>query len=325
TDSTSFSGLFRTLDLLDDPALTTVVRHEVIKGVSMVATYERTQDDTIRVQYVNDSTSPQIPPGDSPNHVLVSHASSRFVRASGASPVELLGDVEHDPYGSAESLGTAPFLRVIPGAIHEAHEGILYLDEIAALGQYQKHLLTAMQDGTFPIAGRNPHSSGAAVRVDDVPCRFVLFGACNVEDLHKILAPLRSRIRGYGYEIMLDSWMAKTPETTRDIVRFMAQTVREDGRIPHLNREAIISVVKAAESMAQKLDGASGALTLRLRELGGLIRVAGDLAVQESLECVKPLHIKRAESLAQGLDSCNPRGVGQGNNVSQSNYGDYFF
>lgn len=325
TDSTSFSGLFRTLDLMGNPALTTVVRQEIIKGVSVVATYERNQDDTIRVEYVHDSTNPQTSQGEVPNHVLVSHASKRFVRASGASPVELLGDVEHDPYGSAESLGTAPYLRVIPGAIHEAHEGILYLDEIAALGQYQKHLLMAMQDGTFPIAGRNPHSSGAAVRVDDVPCRFVLFAACNVEDLQKILAPLRSRIRGYGYEIMLDSWMAKTPETTRDVVRFISQTVREDGRIPHLNREAIFSVLRAAESMAQRLDGASGALTLRLRELGGLIRVAGDLAVQESSEYVKALHIERAESLTKGLDSYNPRGIGQKDSISQSNYGDYFF
>ena len=325
TDSTSFSGLFRTLDLIDDPALMTVSRHETINGMSVVAKYERTRNDTIRVQYVHGAPDPQISRGELPIHVLVSHTSKRFVRASGASPVELLGDVEHDPYGSAESLGTAAYLRVIPGAIHEAHEGVLYLDEIAALGPYQKHLLTAMQDGTFPIVGRNPQSSGAAVRVDDVPCRFVLFGACNIEDLHKILAPLRSRIRGYGYEIMLDSWMTKTPKTTRDVVRFISQTVREDGRIPHLDKEAIFSVLKVAESMARKLDGVKSALTLRLRELGGLIRVAGDLAVQDDSECVRSSHVERAESLTKGIDSDDFRSVGQENNISQSNYGDYFF
>jgi predicted ATP-dependent protease len=324
-DNTSFSGLFRTLELIDDPALTTVSRQESFNGMSVLATYERTQDNTIRVQYVHDSSNSQIPRGGFPVHVLVSHTSKRFVRASGASPVELLGDVEHDPYGTAESLGTAPYLRVVPGAIHEAHEGILYLDEIAALGPYQKHLLTAMQDGAFPIAGRNPHSSGAAVRVDDVPCNFVLFGACNIEDLPKILAPLRSRIRGYGYEIMLDSWMKKTPETMRNIMRFISQTVREDGRIPHLNREAILSVLKAAESIALKLDGARNALTLRLRELGGLIRVAGDLAVQETSEYVKQSHIERAESLTKGIDMNDSRTIGQKDNISQSNYGDYFF
>jgi predicted ATP-dependent protease len=310
-ENTSFSGLFRTLKLIDDPALKTVSRQESFNGVSVLATYERTQNNTIRVQYVHDSSNSQIPRGGFPVHVLVSHTSKRFVR--------------HDPYGTAESLGTAPYLRVIPGAVHEAHEGILYLDEIAALGPYQKHLLTAMQDGTFPIAGRNPHSSGAAVRVDDVPCNFVLFGACNIEDLHIILAPLRSRIRGYGYEIMLDSWMTKTPETMRDIMRFISQTVREDGRIPHLNREAIFSVLKVAESMALKVDGARSALTLRLRELGGLIRVAGDMAVQETSEFVKQSHIERAESLVKGIDMTDSRSIGQKDDISQSNYGDYFF
>ncbi len=77
--------------------------------------------------------------------------------------------------------------------------------------------------------------------------------------------------------------------------------------------------------MAMKLDRASGALTLRLRELGGLIRVAGDLAVQESSEYVKSLHIERAQSLTKSLDSNDPRWVGQKDNISQSNYGDYFF
>jgi predicted ATP-dependent protease len=325
TEKTSYSGLFRTLELIDEPALATVSQQESINDVAVIAIYERTQTDTIRVRYMRDKSNPPSSRGNLPGHVLVSYNSNRFVRVSGASPVELLGDVEHDPYGSAESLGTAPYLRVIPGAIHEAHEGILYLDEIAALGQYQKHLLTAMQDGTFPIAGRNPHSSGAAVRVDDVPCKFVLFGACNIEDLPKILSPLRSRIRGYGYEIMLDSWMTKTPETMRDIVRFVAHTVKEDGRIPHLNRDAIFSVIKTAESMAMKLDGAQGALTLRLRDLGGLIRVAGDLAVQEATERIMPSHLERAESLAKGIDLNDPRLVGKKSNISQSGYGDYFF
>ncbi len=325
TDNTSFSGLFRTLELIGEPALTTVSRPESFNGVPVSATYERSQDDTILVRYVHNTSEPQTSRGEFPDHVLVSRTSRRFVRASGASPVELLGDVEHDPYGSADSLGTAPYLRVVPGAIHEAHEGILYLDEIAALGPYQKHLLTAMQDGTFPIAGRNPHSSGAAVRVDDVPCKFVLFGACNVEDLHKILGPLRSRIRGYGYEILLDSWMTKTSETVRDTVRFIAQTVREDGRIPHLDREAIFSVLKIAETMAFQLDGARNALTLRLRELGGLIRVAGDLAVQESAENVKSSHIEKAKSLSKGIEGNDSRSIGQKSNMPQSNYGDYFF
>ncbi|MHA2003407.1 MAG: hypothetical protein ACW960_04795, partial [Candidatus Thorarchaeota archaeon] len=113
--------------------------------------------------------------------------------------------------------------------------------------------------------------------------------------------------------------------TMRDIMRFISQTVREDGRIPHLNREAIFSVLKVAESMALKVDGARSALTLRLRELGGLIRVAGDMAVQETSEFVKQSHIERAESLVKGIDMTDSRSIGQKDDISQSNYGDYFF
>ncbi|MFH0860973.1 MAG: ATP-binding protein, partial [Candidatus Altiarchaeota archaeon] len=46
-----------------------------------------------------------------------------FVHATGASETELLGDVRHDPYGSHPEIGTPAYLRVVPGAIHEAHEG----------------------------------------------------------------------------------------------------------------------------------------------------------------------------------------------------------
>lgn len=321
----SFSGLFRTLNLIEEPALSVVSRQEIINEVPIHVTYEKTHLDTVKVLYNYSSSSPAGHAQPHPDHVLVSWASKRFVRASGASPVELLGDVEHDPYGSADSLGTEPYLRVIPGAIHEAHEGILYLDEIAALGTFQKHLLSAMQDGTYPIVGRNPHSSGAAVRVDDVPCRFLLFASCNVEDLSMISDPLRSRIRGYGYEVMLDSWMPKTPENTSSLVRFIAQTVQEDGRIPHLGGQAIMSVLKTAEDMAAKHDNARKAYTLRLRELGGLIRIAGDLAAQDSAELVEPSHVKRAGTLSKGIDLNNTDINEYQRSMSQDHYEDYFF
>jgi lon-related putative ATP-dependent protease len=193
-------------------------------------------------------------------------------------------------------------MRVIPGAIHEAHEGILYIDEIAALGSYQSHLLTAMQDKEFAISGHNPLSSGAAVRVDSVPCDFILFASCNVENIPNILPPLRSRIRGYGYEVMLASWMKKSVENENGIVQFIAQTVEEDGRIPHLSREAIVEMLSVAESMATKIDGKRDALSLRLRDLGGLVRIAGDIAVQDNAEIVLPEHVKRAEVLGRGIE-----------------------
>jgi len=324
----SFHGLFRMLDVVSTPALSEVTHQEFVDGVGYEIVYERADSDTIRVTRFRQSIQKHHPSNVEDNdwRVLVPEGSTRFIRVSGASPVELLGDVKHDPYGTAEPMGKPAHLRVVPGAIHEAHEGILYIDELNALGQLQKHLLTAMQDKKYPITGHNPQSSGAAVRVDDVPCDFVLFAACNVEDLPSILPPLRSRIRGYGYEIMLSSWMKKSTENLDSLVRFIAQTVVEDSRIPHLTVDAVRSVLENAENVAFRLDGQRNALTLRLRELGGLVRVAGDLAVHEGHDAVHKEQVERAKEVTRGFDadSIHSLYMKQAEKPHES-YGDYFF
>ena len=109
----------------------------------------------------------------SPRKVLVPLDRNPFVLATGSSETELLGDVRHDPYGGHPQLGTQPYERVVPGAIHEAHEGVLFLDELPHLGHIQRFILTAMQEKRFPISGRNPQSAGASVKVNDVPCDFI--------------------------------------------------------------------------------------------------------------------------------------------------------
>ena len=322
----SYHGLFRMLDVVREPALDTVTTLEDINNESYHVTYESVESDEIKVtqRNVSPEQEPQIESQTHPERILVPLKASRFIRVSGASPVELLGDVKHDPYGSAESLGLAAHQRVVPGAMHEAHEGILYIDEIAALGSYQSHLLTAMQDRVFSISGHNPLSSGAAVRVDGVPCDFVLFASCNIENLKNILPPLRSRIRGYGYEIMLDSWTKKTQEVINDFVRFMSQTVEEDGKIPHLTVKAVEHVLEVAEETALLLDGQKDALTLRLRELGGLIRIAGDLAVRDGSDLVLQGHVQQAEVLSRGIDDRTPLFMGQ--KIPEPSFNkDYYF
>ncbi len=325
----SYQGLLRVLDVIREPALTSVIDHEETEGIRYRITYRRTNTDSILLTREREDTAShyeqEVNIQDESFKILISRKASRFVRASGTSPVELLGDVKHDPYGSAESLGKAAHTRVVPGAIHEAHEGILFIDEIAALGMYQKHLLTAMQDREYPISGHNSQSSGASVRVDKVPCDFILFASCNIEDLQHIIPPLRSRIRGYGYEIMLHSWMEKNPVNIDEIVGFIAQTVAEDGKIPHLTVEAARTAVQSAEDMALRLDNQRNALTLRLRELGGLIRVAGDLAVQDGSELVHPTHVSRSEKICRGIDPSNPTSHRESIRKTSETYGDYFF
>ncbi|TXT56982.1 MAG: putative lon protease [Candidatus Thorarchaeota archaeon] len=322
----SYHGLFRTLEVIEEPALGSYSCYEERDGSTYEVLYQRTHRDTIQItrQIARSQAFPNSERVEVSQRVLISRDSTRFIRVSGASPVELLGDVKHDPYGGAENLGKEAYLRVIPGAIHEAHEGILYVDEIASLGAYQKHLLTAMQDKKYTITGHNPQSSGASVRVDNVPCDFILFASCNIEDLAKLIPPLRSRIRGYGYEIMLNSYIEKTKDTIADLYRFVAQTIREDGRIPHFTKDAVKKVIDHAEEIASSLDGQRNALTLRLRELGGLVRIAGDLAVQDESDLTMPMHVNRAKSICKGIEL---RSFGRAESIEKihRDYGSYFF
>ncbi|MCX8174293.1 MAG: AAA family ATPase [Thermoplasmata archaeon] len=229
-----------------------------------------------------------------PRKVLVPLERKPFVLATGASETELLGDVRHDPYGGHRELGTQPYERVIPGAIHEAHQGVLFIDELPHLGHLQRYILTAMQEKKFPITGRNPQSAGASVRVDAVPCDFIFVGACNIQDLPTILSPLRSRIIGSGYEVLLETYMPDTDENRMKLAQFIAQEITMDGRIPHATRAAVLEVIAEAGRRAKKMDGVENALTLRLRELGGLVRAAGDLAVISRSEYIDAEHIKKA-------------------------------
>ncbi|MDR3206173.1 MAG: AAA family ATPase, partial [Candidatus Methanoplasma sp.] len=216
-----------------------------------------------------------------------------FVLATGASETELLGDVRHDPYGGHEKLGTPAYERVIAGSIHEAHEGVLFVDEISHLGALQRFILTAMQEKRFPIAGRNPQSAGAAVKVENVPCDFILVAACNIQDLEHILSPLRSRVIGGGYEVLVDIAMPDTPENRAKYAQFVAQEVTMDTRIPHATIEAVELIISEGRLRARS-DNQVNALTLRLRELGGLIRAAGDMAVMNGDPLITAEHIRQA-------------------------------
>lgn len=245
--------------------------------------------------------------------VLVPDANETpFIDATGLTAGALFGDVRHDPYQSG-GFETAPHLLIEPGAIHRAHGGILYIDEISTLSQDdQRLLLTAIQDRALPISGRSSGSSGSLVRTDPVPCDFILVAAGHDDDLKGILPALRSRMRGMGYEVRMASMMAAGESEQLDIMRFIAQEVASDGRIPHFDRSGTVAVIQEAARIAEvdkgggeAMVGSTGAvtdanekvLTLRLRELGGLIRLAGDLAVQEGAPLATERHVNLAREL----------------------------
>jgi ATP-dependent Lon protease len=239
---------------------------------------------------------------ESPKKVIVPISRNPFVLATGASEVELLGDVRHDPYGGHPQLGTQPYDRVVAGAIHSAHQGVLFIDELPHLAHLQRFILTAMQERRFPITGRNPQSAGASVRVDNVPCDFIFVGACNIQDLPHILSPLRSRINGGGYEVLVETVMPDTESNRMKVAQFVAQEITMDAKIPHATREAVALIIEEARKRAKLLDSKDKSLTLRLRELGGLIRAAGDIAVQESAKHIEGAHIKEALKRARPVE-----------------------
>jgi Lon-like ATP-dependent protease len=224
--------------------------------------------------------------------------SAPFVEATGAKAGALLGDVRHDPYQSG-GLGTPAHLRVEAGAIHKANKGVLYIDEIASLSpKSQQDLLTAMQEKKFPITGQSEMSSGAVVRTEPVPCDFVLIAAGNVHDLQNIHPALRSRIKGYGYEIFLNESMPNTRENREKIARFVAQEVKKDGKIPHFSREAVLEVLNEAI----KRSGRKNRISLKLRDLGGLVRAAGDIAKQKGKKYVDAEDVVEAKKYSQSIE-----------------------
>ncbi len=262
-------------------------------GKEEVIIYERSPDGKILMLKQEEMKRLEEMAKRSKRKVLVPLKRTTFVQASGASETELLGDIRHDPYGNHPNLGTPPYTRVVPGAVHEAHEGVLFIDELSTLGEVQRHILTAMQEKQFTVVGRNPMSSGAAVRAENVPCDFIFVGACNINDLKHITPPLRSRIRGDGYEVLMNAYMEDTKENEEKIAQFVTQEITKDGKIPHAKKAAVDLVIEEARNITRRVDNAKG-LTLRLRNLSGIVKMAGDMAKTRQSEYIEKKDIEIA-------------------------------
>ena len=233
--------------------------------------------------------------------LLVNNEDSRFapfMDATGAHAGALLGDVRHDPYQSG-GLGTPAHERVEAGMIHKANKGVLYIDEIGTMSmKTQQELLSAMQEKQYSITGQSENSSGAMVRSQSAPCDFVLVASGNLQVLEGMHIAMRSRIRGYGYEVFMKDYMEDTTENREKLVQFVAQEVKNDGRIPHFAPDALDEIILEAK----RRSGKQNALTLRLRDLGGLVRSAGDVAIEKGAKLVTSEHVYEAKKFARTLE-----------------------
>jgi Lon-like ATP-dependent protease len=226
-------------------------------------------------------------------------AAAPFIDATGSRSGALLGDIKHDPLQSG-GLGTPPHLRVEAGAIHQANKGVLFIDEIASMKlNWQQEILTAMQEKKYPITGQSEMSSGALVKTQPVPTDFVLVAAGNLPDMAHIHPALRSRIRGGGYEVYVEDSMDDSPENEDKLVRFIAQEVKRDGKIPHFDEGAVKEIIEEARRMS----GRRKKFTLNLRELGGLVRAAGDIAREKNLPLVTKDEVFEARKIFKSIES----------------------
>jgi Lon-like ATP-dependent protease len=221
-----------------------------------------------------------------------------YVDATGAHAGALLGDVRHDPFQSG-GLETPSHERVECGSIHKAHRGVLFIDEVNTLRpESQQSLLTALQEGEYPITGQSERSSGALVRTEPVPCNFVMIAAGNLDAVQGMHPALRSRIKGYGYEVYMRDSMDDTLENRNKLIHFVAQEIVRDGKIPHFTRDAVAEVMREAK----RRSGRKGHLTLMLRDLGGLIRVSGDVARSNGASLTETDHVMQAKKMARSVE-----------------------
>ena len=221
-----------------------------------------------------------------------------FIDGTGSHAGALLGDVRHDPFQSG-GLETPSHDRVEAGAIHRSNGGVLFIDEINTLDPHsQQNLLTALQEGEFPITGQSERSSGAMVRTEPVPCKFVMIAAGNLDAIQGMHPALRSRIRGYGYEVYMAESMEDNEENRKKYIRFIAQEVKNDAKIPHFDQSAIDEIIREAKRRSNR----KGHLTLKLRDMGGLIRVAGDIARQENAALTTSVHVITAKKTARSIE-----------------------
>ena len=135
-------------------------------------------------------------------------------------------------------------------------------------------------------------------KTEPVPCDFVMVAAGNLDAIQGMHPALRSRVRGYGYEVYMNSTIPDSQDNREKLVRFIAQEVSKDEKIGHFSRGAIGEVIHEAQRRA----GRQNHLSLRLRELGGLVRVAGDVARELEEDTVTAEHVMKAKTIAKPLE-----------------------
>jgi ATP-dependent Lon protease len=96
--------------------------------------------------------------------------------------------------------------------------------------------------------------------------------------------------------------MPDNEENVAKLAQFVAQEIEIDGKIPHATKRAVELLINEARKRARVIDDQKDSLTLRLRDLGGVVRMAGDIAVMEGDPLIMEKHMNFAISNAISIE-----------------------
>ncbi|MGM0453088.1 MAG: S16 family serine protease [Thermodesulfobacteriota bacterium] len=240
------------------------------------------------------------------------------------------GGFRHDPYQSG-SLHTPTHKRAFVGA--HAKSPILYIDELKSLIKvgYMPDLLEIMQNKSYILEGGRNTGSGAADRSENrIRAENIVVACCNHDTLEYLQregdGAFLSRIEDKGEIIRMESEVAETPATVRQVAQYIKQEVdglghtlkkiwgeviEKEGhagvkkrsehifgrRLPEnytlaireFSRPAVMEIVKELRCRAS-----DGKLSTILRPINGIVKIAEYEAILENANQVYPRHVQKA-------------------------------
>jgi len=253
-----------------------------------------------------------------------------MARISEPSSRNMKGGFRHDPYQSG-NLHTPAHKRAYLGA--HATSAIIYIDELKTLIKrgYMADLLEIMQNKRYVLEGGRNTGSGAADRSENfLKADNIIVACCNHDTLNYLQnegdGAFLSRIEDKGEIIHMESAVAETADTIRQVAQYVKQEVVNLGRELQaawgdvIRAEGHASVKQRSEyifgrplsedftlkerefSRAAVLEiikelrcrGSDRKLTSILRPINGIIRSAEYEAMLDSCPQVQPEHVRRA-------------------------------
>ena len=225
--------------------------------------------------------------------ILVSHNptdKTPFIKATGSTYEDLFGYINRNPV--YEILKSPSNQMVIPGRIHRANKGVLFIDNINLLSlDEQKSLIKAMKGRKYPISGTIESGAliGKRIETEPVPSDFILIASINPDELEYSYSPLMEEILSNGCKISISGDMDDNDENRRKFVQFISQEVSKQA-IPDFDSSAIIGMLEES----RRISGNIGKLSLKLKYISHIIETAGEIARTKKSEAVTLEDVKSA-------------------------------